>query len=191
MTSPEYIDYFHALPAEVRDRLIASQKGLYKGINSDLINDIFNLLYIKTRRKDGPRARLKTNTAVTGGTYSAESGTYTLELRQTEQGRDFRISADGLVWATGYSYQTPQFLEPIRDRIAWDGHGRFDVRRDYSIDKAGGEIFVQNAELHTHGLVAPDLGMAAYRNSWIIRSLLGREYYPIERSIAFQEFAAR
>ena len=31
--------------------------------------------------------------------------------------------------------------------------------------------------------------MAAYRNSWIIRSLLGREHYPVERAIAFQEFA--
>lgn len=192
MTSPEYTDYFHALPPDARGRLIASQKGLYKGINSDLINDIFDLLYIRTRRKDGAgtRARLMTNTAVTGGTYDAESGVYTLDLRQTEQRRDFQLAADGLVWATGYSYQTPRFLEPIRDRIAWDEQGRFDVRRDYSVDKAGGEIFVQNAELHTHGLVAPDLGMAAYRNSWIIRSLLGREHYPIERSIAFQEFAA-
>jgi lysine N6-hydroxylase len=32
--------------------------------------------------------------------------------------------------------------------------------------------------------------MAAYRNSWIIRELLGREHYPIERAIAFQEFGA-
>ena len=51
-----------------------------------------------------------------------------------------------------------------------------------------GEIFVQNAELHTHGFVTPDLGMAAYRNSCIIREMLGWEYYPVERRIAFQEF---
>jgi lysine N6-hydroxylase len=49
---------------------------------------------------------------------------------------------------------------------------------------------VQNAELHTHGSTAPDLGMAAYRNSCIIRDMLGREPYPIEKSIAFQEFGA-
>ncbi|MGH3323842.1 MAG: alcaligin biosynthesis protein, partial [Streptomyces sp.] len=36
----------------------------------------------------------------------------------------------------------------------------------------------------------PDLGMAAYRNSCIIRGLLGREHYPVERSIAFQDFTA-
>ena len=190
MTSPEYVDYFHALPADVRDRLITSQKGLYKGIDSSLINDIFDLLYIKARHKDGPRARLMTNTELTGAAYDAERGTYALDLRQAEQERDFRLDTEGLILATGYRYQVPEFLEPIRERIRWDAHGRFDVARDYSVDKAGDEIYVQNAELHTHGLVSPDLGMAAYRNSWIIRSLLGREYYPIERAIAFQEFAA-
>jgi lysine N6-hydroxylase len=190
MTSPEYVDYFHALPADVRDQLIASQKGLYKGIDSDLINEIFDLLYIKARHKDGPRARLMTNTELTAAAYDAETGAYALDLRQAEQERDFQLSTEGLILATGYRYQTPKFLEPIRDRIRWDAHGRFDVRRDYSVDVAGDEIFVQNVGLHTHGLVSPDLGMAAYRNSWIIRSPLGREHYPIERSIAFQEFAA-
>jgi lysine N6-hydroxylase len=31
--------------------------------------------------------------------------------------------------------------------------------------------------------------MGAYRDSYIIRELLGAEYYPVEKSIAFQEFA--
>ena len=30
--------------------------------------------------------------------------------------------------------------------------------------------------------------MGAYRNSYILRALLGREPYAVERSIAFQEF---
>ena len=51
-----------------------------------------------------------------------------------------------------------------------------------------GEIFVQNAEEHTHGFVAPDLGMGAFRNAGIIAAMLGREPYPIERRIAFQTF---
>lgn len=36
----------------------------------------------------------------------------------------------------------------------------------------------------------PGLGVAAYRNSYSIRELLGREHYPVERSVTFQEFAA-
>ena len=32
--------------------------------------------------------------------------------------------------------------------------------------------------------------MACYRNSCIIRAMTGKEYYPIERRIAFQQFSA-
>lgn len=187
MTSPEYSDYFFGLPAATRDRLSKEQKGLYKGINSELINDIFDLLYQKNLRGPCP-TRLLTNTAVRAADYDAASDTYTLGLRQEEQGADFSLSVQGLVLATGYSYQVPAFLTPISDRIRWDESGRFAVRRNHSIDVTGRGIFVQNAELHTHGFVAPDLGMAAYRNSYLIRELLGREVYPIEKSIAFQDF---
>jgi lysine N6-hydroxylase len=48
---------------------------------------------------------------------------------------------------------------------------------------------VQNAGLHTHGFVTPDLGMVCYRNACIIKEITGKEYYPIEQSIAFQQFA--
>ncbi|WP_344569778.1 lysine N(6)-hydroxylase/L-ornithine N(5)-oxygenase family protein [Streptomyces axinellae] len=198
MTSPEYVDYFHSLPAGTRDRLVASQKNLYKGINSELIDAIFDLLYKKNRVSPCP-TRLMTNTSLTGASYDETSGTYTLGLRQEEQQRDFGHTTEGLILATGYRYERPAFLDPVTDRIEWDAQGRFAVRRDYRIDNtdstggtdsAGGEIFVQNAELHTHGFAAPDLGMAAYRNSCIIRELLGREHYAVEKAIAFQDFAA-
>ncbi|MCQ4040757.1 lysine N(6)-hydroxylase/L-ornithine N(5)-oxygenase family protein [Streptantibioticus rubrisoli] len=189
MTSPEYIDYFHALPQATRDRLTVEQKPLYKGINSDLINAIFDLLYQKNLKGPCP-TRLITNTALTDAGYDAASGTYTLGLRQQEQRRDFSLTTEGLVLATGYRYQAPDFLAPVRDRIVWDDQGRFAVRRNYSVDTAGNEIFVQNAAAHTHSITAPDLGMGAYRNSWIIRELLGREHYRVEKSIAFQEFGA-
>jgi lysine N6-hydroxylase len=187
MTSPDYLDYFHALPAATRDRLVGEQKNLYKGISADVVDAIFDLLYEKSLR--GPvRTHLLTNTSLTG--VHDDSGTYTLRLHHDEQDRDFTLVTRGLVLATGYRYRVPEFLDPVRDRIAWDGHDRFDVARNYSIDTRGTDIFVQNAELHTHGFVTPDLGMAAYRNSTIIRELLGREHYPIEKSIAFQQFGA-
>ncbi|AJT67983.1 Alcaligin biosynthesis enzyme [Streptomyces lydicus] len=189
MTSPEYVDYFHALPAATRDRLNATQKHLYKGIDSELINDIFDLLYQKSLAGPVP-TRLLTNSALHSASYEAASGTYTLGLRQEEQGQDYSLDTQGLILATGYRHRVPDFLTPVRDRIAWDDSGRYDVARNYSIDTTGHGIFVQNAELHTHGFVTPDLGMAAYRNSCIIRELLGREYYPVEKAIAFQEFAA-
>lgn len=187
MTSPDYVDYFHALPEQRRYALEAEQKGLFKGIDSDLINDIYDTLYAKSIA--GPVAtRLLTNTALDSASWDPESGAYTLGLRHTEQQRDFTLVTEGLVLATGYHYAPPAFLEPIGDRIRRDSRGRFDVARNYSIDHTGREIFLQNGGTHTHSITSPDLGMGPYRNSWILREMLGREVYPIEKSIAFQQF---
>lgn len=185
MTSPDYVDYFHGLDQPTRDQLVTSQKALYKGINSDLINSIHERLY--SRSLDGPvPVQLLTRTALTDA--RAEEDRITLDLLQEEQRRPFRQHCDALVLATGYQYRPPAFLSGIGERIRWDHQGRFQVRRDYSIDHRGGEIFVQNAELHSHGFVAPDLGMACYRNSCILRALTGREPYPVEESVTFQQF---
>ncbi|MFJ8361535.1 lysine N(6)-hydroxylase/L-ornithine N(5)-oxygenase family protein [Streptomyces sp. NPDC093984] len=186
MTSPEYIDYFHALPERTRYRLTEQQKGLFKGIDSDLINEIFDLLYQKNL--DGPvPTRLLTNSALTRATY--EDGTYTLTFRQEEQEKDYELRSQALILATGYKYIEPEFLRPVRDRLRYDRHGNFDVARNYAIDVTGRGVFLQNAGVHTHSITSPDLGMGAYRNAYIIRELLGTEYYPVEKTIAFQEFA--
>ncbi|MFF0249340.1 lysine N(6)-hydroxylase/L-ornithine N(5)-oxygenase family protein [Streptosporangium sandarakinum] len=189
MTSPDYIDYFHALPEPTRYRLENEQKGLFKGISAELVNAIYDLLYAKSVDRPVP-TRLLTNTALTGAAHDRATGTYTLDLRHEEQGREFTLTTEALVLATGYRHTVPAFLEPIRDRIRWDAAGRYDVARNYSIDVTGRGIFVQNAGTHTHSVTSPDLGMGAYRNSSIVRELLGREHYPIEKSIAFQEFGA-
>jgi lysine N6-hydroxylase len=117
-------------------------------------------------------------------------GEIELTLHQEEQDCTFTRRTEGLVMATGYHYQPPMFLEGINARLRWDDKGRYDVQRNYSIDYHN-QIFVQNAELHTHGFVTPDLGMACYRNSVLLRELTGREVYPIERQIAFQTFPAK
>lgn len=214
MTSPEYVDYFYHLPTSKRNALISQQKHLYKGINASLINEIYDLLYVK-RLSGEVNTRLFTNSSLEQ--VSCDNH-FTLGFQQNEQERHFELDSEGLVLATGYAYQLPSFLEGIADHIKWDEQGRFDVSRHYSIDKKidkplekptsnsigaehcssenddrkenSGRIFVQNAELHTHGFVTPDLGMACYRNSVLIKQLTGKEHYPIEKRIAFQEFSA-
>ena len=187
MTSPEYIRYHHGLPLRTRDRLGREQRNLYKGISGDLVDAIYETLY--TKSLDGPvPTTLLTGAELVGVIWDEEK--YTLALHHAEQRRSFTASTQGLILATGYAPRVPAFLDPVRDRIRWDERGRFDVAVDYSVDTAGTEIFVQNAEEHTHSLTAPDLGMGAYRNSVIIKALTGREVYPIENRIAFQQFGA-
>lgn len=187
MTSPEYVDYFYNLPSQKRDDLLGRQKHLYKGINKELIDGIFTSIYTKKISHD-INISLKTNSECTKAGYDETSNTFNLEFYHNELEKHYRHSTHALVLASGYHYQLPGFVKGIASRIQWDEKGRFNANRNYTIDSTGNEIFVQNAELHTHGFVTPDLGMACYRNSYIIKELTGIEHYPIETSIAFQQF---
>ncbi len=187
MTSPEYVDYFYNLPPSKRDHLNKHQKHLYKGINYDLIDAIHETLYTKRVVSDDPiKVSLRTNSELKETTLN--DNTISLKLHQVEEDKYYSKDTEGLVLATGYHYNLPEFLQGVSTRILWDNKSRFDVQRNYSIDENHSEIFVQNAELHTHGFVTPDLGMVAYRNSFIIKEMTGKEYYPIEKRIAFQQF---
>lgn len=185
MTSPEYTAYFQGLDAETRRTLLREQRSLYKGISSDTINEIFDALYAR-EVSGGTDTTLLTATEVVGARHDGDR--FALDLHHAERDEPFRVTADAMVLATGYRPEVPAFLAPMSDRITWDEDGRYRVTGGYAVDHTGGEIFVQNGEEHTHGFVAPDLGMGAFRNSVIINQLAGREVYAVEERIAFQEF---
>lgn len=187
LTSPEYIDHFHSLSNEKRKQLLARQHGLYKGIDQELINEIFDSLYEMSLDNTPLNVELRSNLCLTSLTQSKE-GNYNLSFMHTELEAPYHKQSDFVILATGYKYKEPKILQAISDRIKRLDNGLFNVNRNYTIDKNGEEIFVQNAELHTHGLSTPDLGMGAYRNSCIINQIAGREIYKVEKRIAFQDF---
>lgn len=185
MTSPEYTDHFHGLPADVRDRVGREQRALSKGISAALVDDIYDALYRKSAAGPVPTTLL-TDTEVVGARWDGER--YTLRLRHAQLDTEHERTTDALVLATGYAAQVPAFLDPVLDRLDLDARGRFAVARDYSVDHGRRRVFVQNGEEHTHGVTAPDLGFGAWRSSTILEAVVGREVYPRERRIAFQEF---
>ncbi|GAA1742661.1 lysine N(6)-hydroxylase/L-ornithine N(5)-oxygenase family protein [Aeromicrobium alkaliterrae] len=185
MTSPEYTAYFQGLPEVTRETLLREQRGLYKGISGDLVDTIYDTLY-RLRAQGKADARLLTATELTDLTWDGDA--FSLRLRHTETGEAFGSGASAVVLSTGYRSVVPTFLDGVRDRIRWDERGRYDATADYQVGVEPGEVWVQNGEEHTHGFVAPDLGMGAFRNSVILGSMLGREVYPVETRIATQEF---
>lgn len=188
MTSPEYARYHRGLPMERRDTLGREQRSLYKGISADLVDTIYDTLYrIRVETGRPVPTTLLTNSEVREANWHEGEGRYVLDVHHEEQDASVTVASEGLVLATGYRPRTPGFLEPVRDHIRRDARDRYDTAGDYSVD-VDGRIFVQNAEEHTHSLLAPDLGMGAYRNSVIIAAMAGREVYPIEDRIAFQQF---
>ena len=184
MTSPEWTSYFQALPGVRRAEVQAGQAALSKGISSDTINAIFDELY-RREALGGVDTTLLTATEVRSAQWDGER--YTLDLHHTEQDVSGRIVTESLVLATGYRSSVPAFLDPVRARIRFDEQGRYAATSTFSVSHTD-DVFVQNGEEHTHGFVAPDLGMGALRNSTILAAVLGHEVYPVEKRIAFQEF---
>jgi lysine N6-hydroxylase len=186
LTSPDFLDYFYHLPPGKKDQLVPGQKNLYKGIDFDLINAIYDELYRQTIPQQAIDVSMCPGVALTG---LREKGPG-LEMDFYHQGQEvgFKAQSEVVILATGYRYQEPGFMQGIKDRIRRDEKGRYRVSRDFAIDHGEQEIFVQNAELHTHGFITPDLGMAPLHNATILNQILGREHFVLEKNTAFQTF---
>ena len=185
LTSPEYVDHFYNMPSSQRKAVLAKQPPLYKGINFDLINDIFDTLYGMSVGNTPLNVALKPSCQLDN--ITPEGNSYALNFTHVQDNATFTHISDYIILATGYKYKEPKFLKGIENLIQRTEDGLFEVSRYYTVDEAE-NIFVQNAELHTHGFVTPDLGMGAYRNALIINAIAGKEVYKVEKRIAFQEF---
>lgn len=186
LTSPEYARYVRQLPMERRDQLLRDNRNLYKGISSETINSIYDMLY-----RLSLSSNLTEHTTLHAGVSVSYSGngrdTLEFDLCHEETGTHSPHSTHAAVLCTGYrSAQIPAFLEPSREQLNLDPQGRFDLDGSFAADDAA-TLFVLNADEHLISLNGPDLGMGPWRNSIVLRAITGREVYPIERAIAFQD----
>ncbi|MEO3777258.1 lysine N(6)-hydroxylase/L-ornithine N(5)-oxygenase family protein [Micromonospora sp. B11E3] len=187
--TPDYTRYFRHLPQPVRDRLLPAQWQLYKAISADTIAEIHDVLYERSIGGRRPEVTMMPNVAVTYAAAATDG--YALTCRQTQQDREFQVRTDGVVLATGYAARRPALLEPLADLIDFDEQGRYRVDADYrlSVDpRVTGSVFVQNAEAHSHGVGAPDLGLGAWRSATILNALTGGKAYRLPERTAFTSF---
>ncbi|HET7719996.1 MAG TPA: SidA/IucD/PvdA family monooxygenase, partial [Acidimicrobiales bacterium] len=192
--TPDYTHYFHALAESTRARLVTTQWRLHKGIGTDTIAAIHDELYRRTLDGGWP------DTVLTPGVHVRTAGRLAatkveLHLEHTEQGTRSRLTTDAVVLATGYRERPlDHVLAGLDPYIRRDSHGRprvdehFRMILDPSVTATGHHIHIQNAELHTHGVGAPDLGLAAWRSATILNTLTGKETYPLPSRTAFTTF---
>ncbi|MCN9239726.1 SidA/IucD/PvdA family monooxygenase [Streptomyces sp. RY43-2] len=189
--TPDYTRYFHGLAESVRDRLVPAQWQLHKGIDAATLAALHDELYRRTLHGHWPDTVLTPGVRV----HTAErtpGGAIRLDLEHTQQGTRTRLTTHAVVLATGYR-QRP--LDRVLAGLAPHLHRdrsrrpRIDEQFRLVLDPAiTGSVYVQNAELHTHGVGAPDLGLAAWRSATILNSLTGKEHYPQPRRTAFTTF---
>jgi lysine N6-hydroxylase len=190
MTTPAYVRYFHNLPQDVKDRLNLEQWQHYKGISSETLEQIHDLLYQRELKRGLAPVELRCGVAVEAAA-ERDSGEILLTCRHRDTGNVFEHATSIVVGATGYRERRPSFLAPVEHLLRRDERGRYRVRLDYSVEldeAVSGKIFVANAELHSHGVATPDLGMCAYRNASILNAIAGKEYFRLPRRTAFTSF---
>ncbi|WP_055491768.1 lysine N(6)-hydroxylase/L-ornithine N(5)-oxygenase family protein [Streptomyces sp. TP-A0356] len=189
--TPDYTRYFHALAEPVRDRLVSSQWQLHKGIDAGTIAAIHDELYRRTLHGGWPDAVLTPGVRVrTAGRIATTK--IELHLQHTQQDTRSRLTTDAVVLATGYRERPlGRILAGLDPYLRRDDGGRPRIDDQFRMVLAPcvtGSVHVQNAELHTHGVGAPDLGLAAWRSATILNSLTGKEPYPLPRRTAFTTF---
>ena len=207
--SPQYADYFYALDGTVKSDLLRQQDLLYKGMGFSTIQDIYQRLYARTVAGGAAYATLASSCELQS--VSADNGVFAVTWYQTEQGQTFTKTYDVIIAATGYRQNTPECLQEIMSATAHDALGQPCIQRDYQLqydwpyaDKhpqdeprgqsatniAAGRVFIQNQELHSHGVGAPDLGLGAYRAGCIVNALAGESVFDTEALQVFQHFEA-
>jgi lysine N6-hydroxylase len=187
--TPDYISYFRGLPAERRDRLVEEQWQLYKAVSEETLSDIHDELYERTVGGSEPRAALHPGVAVVGVEEAA--GDYVLTCRHLELDSVFEVRTRAVVCATGYSAVRPAFLDGMAKLVDWDDKGRYRVDGSYrvALDRAvSGALYVQNAELHTHGVGTPDLTLGAWRAATILNAVAGRTVLRVPVRAAWTTF---
>ncbi|MCD2425910.1 SidA/IucD/PvdA family monooxygenase [Niabella pedocola] len=186
MATPAYINHFYRLSETRKPVTIQQQDTLYKGINYQLINAIYDRLYELMTEGITVPVTLMTNVALTEMHPSKTKG-WMLRFYHEEQEQSFELEAEHIILATGYKTTMPSFLKSIQHLIRYDVQGDFGITRKYAIDEKH-TVFVQNAEMHTHGFTAPELGLGPYRNAVIINTILGTTRYPVDEQTVFQQF---
>ncbi|MFE7647058.1 lysine N(6)-hydroxylase/L-ornithine N(5)-oxygenase family protein [Streptomyces phaeoluteigriseus] len=192
--TPDHTRYFHALPESARDRLVAAQWQLHKGIDADTLAAIHEELYRRTLHGGWPDAVLIPGVRVrTAGRIATTK--IELHLEHVRQNTRSRLTTDAVVLATGHRERPldrvlagldPYLRRDSAERPRVDEHFRLVL--DPSVTGTGCHVYVQNAERHSHGVGAPDLGLAAWRSATVLNTLTGKENYPLPRRTAFTTF---
>ncbi|MEV5874932.1 SidA/IucD/PvdA family monooxygenase [Streptomyces sp. NPDC052101] len=189
--TPDYTRYFHALAEPVRDRLIAAQWQLHKGIDAGTLAAIHDELYRRSLQGGWPDAVLTPGVLVrTAGRIATTQ--VELHLEHLQQGSRTRLTTGAVVLATGYRERPlDRILAGLDPYMRRDNSERPRIDQEFRLvldPSVTGSVYVQNAELHTHGVGAPDLGLAAWRSATILNSLTGNAPYPPATRTAFTTF---
>lgn len=188
--TPDYTRYFHALPAHTKDALVPAQWQLYKAASAETLADIHTALYDRTLGAAPADVEILPGTEVEAARRGSCGG-LELHCRHLQTGTGYTRRTGSVILATGHTSRRPALLDPLGELVVRDHQGRLVVDLEHRIGLAAdvtGGIYVQNAELHTHGVGTPDLGLGAHRAATILNAVAGRTVHRLPVRTAWTTF---
>jgi len=174
---PSAVDEFYCADTHVRQRLLDYHRSTnYSAVDPELIDDLYSREY--TERVAGDRRLFVHNASEVIGAQE-----YSEKVRLTVSHLIDRsratLDCDAVVYATGYApLDVRPFLGELAGRYEFDSHGRPAVTRDYRlVPKPGapGDIYLNGAVEHTHGLSSSLLSNVAVRAGEIVTAFAARQ----------------
>ncbi|ENW04934.1 acinetoferrin biosynthesis monooxygenase AcbB [Acinetobacter beijerinckii] len=187
--SPDYAQHFYDLSAQQKEQQLKQQALLYKGISAKTIREIYQRLYHRSIAGQSIQTHLHSQCNLKDAEV-LDTQKIRLHFEHRATAQSFHLDCDFLVAATGYFTPDFVFMQLLKPHIEFDHKQRWQITEDYRVvHRLNGHIFVQNLEMHSHGVGTPDLGLGAYRAATIINQLLAEPLYELgNQAQTFQHF---
>jgi lysine/ornithine N-monooxygenase len=173
---PSAMGEFYTADTQVRQRLLDYHRSTnYSAVDPELIDELYSREYAE--RVAGNRRLFMHNASEVVG---AQEYPHKVRLTVTHliDYSQETLDCDAVVYATGYApLDVRSFLGDLVGRYEFDSHGRPAVTRDYRlVPKAGapGDIYLNGAVEHTHGLSSSLLSNVAVRAGEIVTAFDAR-----------------
>ncbi|WP_221359124.1 SidA/IucD/PvdA family monooxygenase [Streptomyces beigongshangae] len=164
---PEFVDYFHPLPAAVKRRLRADLRSInYAACDQDVI-DRLTTVQREYSLIGSERLRLRPFTEVTEIDTPSDGGPHRLVTRETNHHTRETLDADVVVLATGFKdfgigaddERYHPLLEGVASRLPLDEEGVPEVGRDYAIELKAPASAPRPLRIYLNGLCEASHGM--------------------------------
>ncbi len=175
---PAYSNYFQKLPLDIRQDRLQEQKLLSNGISLETVKSIYQTMYDNNFLKKKPVSLLlKPNRELIK--IEKLSNGWKLVMLHGDRGITEEFEVDVVIFATGYKYQRPSFLDPIVNRLEMHGEEP-KAKDDFSVCWNGpkkNRIYIQNWTMNQKGIADPNLSLIAWRSAKILNSIARKVIY--------------
>lgn len=176
---PDYVNQFYHLDKAQQAREVSRQKLTSDGITDDCLSSLYQSLYHDKYVLQNPKWwSIQPHQELVGLETAGELNQLTLKHGITNNIKV--LQADVVILCTGFKRVLAPCLENIADQLQLDELGRPLLNEDYAAfwkQPSDSKLFVVNSGTHNHGIIEPQLSLAAWRAATILNSVSDEVLY--------------